>query len=177
MTLMLRGTSDPLLLAAAGREAVWSVDRDIPVTDMQRLDAVVAQSVAGPRLTAFLIAAFAAIALALGMIGVYGVVAYSVSQRTHEIGIRMSLGAQRSDVLRLVMGQGLALTAAGVVAGLAGSLAATRVLASLLFTVSTTDPAVFAIVTAALAAVAAFAIYIPTRRAMRVDPMIALRGE
>jgi putative ABC transport system permease protein len=177
MTVMVRAKADPAAIESSLRTVVWSVDKDVPISDMQRLSDVVSQSISGPRSTALLISAFAAIALLLGVVGIYGVIAYSVAQRTHEIGIRMSLGAQRSDVLRLVMSEGLAVTALGICAGLLGSFAITRLLATLLFQVTATDPQVFVSVAVVLAAVALCAGYIPTRRAMKVDPTIALRGE
>jgi putative ABC transport system permease protein len=177
LTVMVRAKYDPAALASSLRAVVWSVDKDVPVSDVEHLTNVVSKSIAGPRSTTLLIMAFAAIAMLLGVVGVYGVIAYSVSQRTHEIGIRMSLGAQRGDVLRLVMREGLGLTLAGVAAGLLGSFAVTRLLSTLLFGVSTTDTEVFVSVALLLTFVALFAGYVPARRAMKVEPMVALRTE
>ena len=175
--LLVRTTSDPLALAAAVREQVWAVDKDQPVSNIETMEQVVAGSVAQPRFIMMLLGTFAAVALLLSAVGIYGVISYSVSQRTHEIGIRMALGAQRRDIFRLVVGQGMKLTLIGVAVGLAGSFALTRFLQSLLFGVSATDPVTFAGVAALLAAVALLACYIPARRATKVDPMVALRHE
>jgi len=138
---------------------------------------VVARSISQPRSTMLMLTAFASIGLALGVIGIYGVVSYSVAQRTHEIGVRMALGAQSRDVLKLVVGQGLRLTLIGAALGLGGAFAVTRLMSSLLFGVSASDPATFAVVTLSLTAVALLASYIPARRAAKVTPMVALRYE
>ncbi|HST12600.1 MAG TPA: FtsX-like permease family protein, partial [Terriglobales bacterium] len=135
------------------------------------------ESIATPRFSTVLLGVFALLALALTVIGVYGVVSYTIAQRTREIGIRMALGAQMRDVMRLVIGQGLKLVLAGVGLGLAGAGAVTRTMKSLLFGVSATDPAIFALIAVLLTAVALLACYLPARRAAQVDPMIALRSE
>ncbi len=139
----------------------------------QLLDEFVAQ----PRLNMVLLGIFAGLALALAAVGIYGVISYSVTQRTHEIGVRMALGAQRGDVVRLILSHGLRLALVGLAIGIAGALASTRALSRMLFGVSTTDPMIFAGLSLLLIAVAAVASYVPARRAMRVDPMVALRYE
>jgi putative ABC transport system permease protein len=142
-------------------------------TMQQRLDTSVAQ----PRLNLVLLAAFATLALVLAGVGIYGVMAYSVTQRTHEIGIRMALGAQHEDVMRLVITQGLKLAALGVGIGLVAALGVTRFMSSLLFGVQATDPVTFALVALALTGIALAACFVPARRAMRVNPIVALRYE
>jgi putative ABC transport system permease protein len=177
MFLAVRTTVDPMSLAAAVRNEVTAIDKDQPVADIQTMEQRLTASLAQPRFNMLLLGIFAAVALALAAVGLYGVMAYGVTQRTHEIGIRMALGAQRSNVLKLVVRQGMAMALIGVVLGLAASFALTRVMASLLFGVSATDPLVFTIIALLLAAVAFIASYIPARRAIKVDPMIALRYE
>jgi putative ABC transport system permease protein len=177
MTLVMRGASDPKLLIPAIREEVWAIDKDQPVTDVKTMDQYVAASVSPRRFNATLLAIFAGLALVLASVGIYGVMAYSVTQRTHEIGIRMALGAQSSHVIKLVVGRGMALVFTGVAIGLGGAIASTRVMTSLLYGVSATDPMTFAGVSLLLVAISLLASYIPARRAMKVDPMIALRCE
>ncbi len=174
---VVRTAGDPSLAAAAVRAAVRELDPALPIFDMQPMSETVADSLARPRFLALLLGAFSAIALLLAAVGIYGVMAYSVSQRTQEIGVRMALGARSSDVMKLVLGQGTKLAAVGIGLGLAGAFALTRVMSTLLFEVSVTDPVTFAAVVALLALVALLACYIPARRATKVDPMIALRGE
>ena len=177
MTLVVRTAVDPTQLIPAIRDEVWAVDKDQPVTDVKTMGEYVADSVSPRRSNAMLLTFFAAVALVLAAVGIYGVIAYSVSQRTQEIGIRLALGARRSDIIRLVVGNGLVLVLTGIVIGLAGAMALTRVLTSLLYGVSATDPVIFAGVSLGLVAVTLLASYIPARRAARVDPMIALRSE
>ncbi|MGA9770722.1 MAG: ABC transporter permease [Blastocatellia bacterium] len=177
MSLVIKGDSDPRNLVGAIQQEVRALDKDLPVFDIKMLDDYVAASVAQPRFNTLLLAIFAGLALALTAVGLYGVMSYAVAQRTHEIGIRMALGAQSSDVLRMVVGQAMILTLIGVVIGLSAAFALTRLMASLLYGVSATDPATFAIVSVLLSAVALAACWLPARRATKVDPMIALRYE
>jgi len=175
MTLVLRTAVDPTTLIPAMRSLVRSVDIDQPVFQVATMDATRATGRASQQLATSLLGSFAAVALLLAAIGIYGVIAYSVGQRTREFGIRMSLGARRLDVLRLVVRQGLLLAAIGIAVGLAGAFALTRLLSSLLYGVNATDPVTFAGVTGLLAAVAVAASFLPAWRATRVDPVIALR--
>lgn len=177
MVLTVRTTTDPLSLATAVRNQVKELDPDQPVTDVRTMTEVISRSVWQPRLYAILFAVFGVVALILSSVGIYGVMSYAVTQRTHEIGIRMALGAQTYDVLRMVVGQGMILTAIGVALGLLGAFSITRVMSSLLFGVSATDPVTFLSVSVLLSCVALLACYIPARRATRVDPMTALRYE
>jgi putative ABC transport system permease protein len=166
-----------MALTKAVKDQVYAVDKDQPMYKIRTMDQVVADSQMSPRFTLILLGIFAVIALALAAVGIYGVVSYAVTQRTREIGIRIALGAARGDVLRLVLGQGTALAVAGVIVGLGAALALTRLMSSLLFGVSATDPAIFAGAALFLAAIALLATYLPARRAMQVDPMVSLRYE
>jgi putative ABC transport system permease protein len=175
--LVVRAPLNPTGLAPAIREQIWALDKDMPIAKVTTMDRLLAESVAQPRFRTLLLGIFAALALVLASVGIYGVISYSVTQRTHEIGIRMALGAQARDVSKLVIREGVALALIGVTIGLAASLALTRLMESLLFEVSTTDQSIFAGVGALLVAVAVLACWIPARRASRVDPMVALRCE
>ena len=177
MELALRTSSDRLSLAAAVRNAVHELDKDQSVADIQMLDMVVSASLAQPRLNALLLGAFAALALLLAAIGIYGVISYSVALRTREIGIRMALGAERGDVLKLVIKHGMILALTGAAIGLVGALSLTRLMSSLLYGVQPSDPPTFLAVFVVLVGVALLSSYIPARRATKVDPMTALRYE
>jgi putative ABC transport system permease protein len=175
MTMMVRTTVDPLSLASAVRRRVSGSDGEQPVFDVQTMDQIISDSVAGRRFSMLLLAVFAGLALLLATVGIYGVISYNSTQRTHEIGIRMALGAERTDVLRLVVGQGLRLSLIGIGAGLAAALGLTRLMSSMLYGVRPTDIVTFAAVSLLLAGVAVLASYVPARRATRVDPIVALR--
>src|ERR1043166_6180791 len=175
--LVVRDAGDPASLAPAVRGAIAGVDKDLPVFRVMTVERVVSDSLAQRRFSMTLFAIFAGLALLLAVVGLYGVMSYTVAQRTHEIGIRVALGAQGRDVLRMVVGQGMLLVGVGVLLGLGGALALTRVMSSLLYGVSATDPLTYAGIALLLAAVALLASYVPARRAMKVDPMVALRYE
>ena len=175
--LVVRTKSDPASIASAVRRAVWSVDKDQPVSNVRTLDQVFAAAISQERFQALLLGLFAMLALLLACVGLYGVISYAVVQRTHEIGVRMALGAQPLDVLRLVIRQGLSLTLAGLVIGIVAGTFVTRVLTDMLFGVTPRDPLTFVGVPALLLLVALLACYIPARRATRIDPLIALRSE
>jgi len=183
MTLVVRASCSALKacnaasLASAIREAVGSVNRSVPVTDIQTMDDVIAGANAGARFTLVLLATFAVVALVLAAVGIYGVISYAVSRRTHEIGVRVALGASPSTVVRLVIAQGMRVVAVGVAVGLAGSLVASRLMTRLVYGVSVTDPLTYAGVAALLAVVALVASYIPARRATRIDPLVAMRTD
>jgi len=177
MNIAVRTSNDPASLASAIVAQVHSLDPQLAVGNIKTMTQLVASSVAGPQFNTVLLGIFAGLALFLAAIGVYGVLAYSVAQQTHEIGIRMALGAQPRDLLRLILKQGARLTFLGIGIGLLAAFSLTRLMASLLYGVSPTDPVTFAAVAIVLATVALVACYVPARRAMRVDPMVALRYE
>jgi putative ABC transport system permease protein len=168
---------DPNQLAGAVRAAVHDLDPTLPLYGLQPLSDVVADSLVRPRFLSMLLGSFSVIALALAAVGIYGVMSYAVSQRTQEIGVRMALGARSSDVLKMVLGQGTQLAGMGIAIGVAGAFALTRLMSTLLFEVSVTDPLTFAAVVALLVVVALLACYLPARRATKVDPLVALRYE
>jgi putative ABC transport system permease protein len=173
----VRTTNDPATLTRGFTEAIRSGDKTAPVTNVQPLSQAISDTVAQARFYTLLFASFGATGLLLTLTGIYGVISYTVSQQTQEIGVRMALGAQARDVLKLVIGQGLVLTLIGAGLGMLGALGLTRLIQALLFSVSATDPLVFAAVSASLIAVALAACYVPARRATKVDPMVALRNE
>ena len=175
--LVVSTEGDPLALAGTVRKTVWEVDRDQPVSNVNTMEGVLSESIARQRFSTLLLGVFAGVALVLAAVGIYGVMSYSMAQRTREIGIRMALGAQKRDVLKLAVGQGLRLVAIGVGVGLVGAFALTRVMSSLLFGISATDPATLITISLILVAVALLASYIPARRAAKLDPLIALRYE
>ncbi len=176
-TLVLRTNVEPASLTAAVRASVRELDRSLPIYEVRTLEEYVARRLAERRLSVILLGLFAAGAVVLAAVGLYGLLSYAVSQRTHEIGLRMALGAQRVDVLKLVVRQGLVLTLAGVGVGLSGAFALTRVMTKLLFEVSATDPVIFAGIPLLLVVVALLACWLPARRATKVDPLVALRQE
>ncbi|HET7623308.1 MAG TPA: ABC transporter permease [Gemmatimonadaceae bacterium] len=176
-TLVIRTSRDAAALAPAVRNVVWSLDENLPVSEVRTMDAVVARSTAQPRFNLFLLATFAAVAIMLAAVGIYGVMSYSVSRRTHEIGLRMALGARPADVIRVVVGQALVLAVVGASAGFVGALALGRFMSSFLYGVRPSDPLTFLATSFLLGAVALVASYIPARRATRIDPLLALRHE
>jgi putative ABC transport system permease protein len=174
VTLVVRGAVEPSTMIAAIRREILALDKDQAVFNIETMEQLVADSISLRRFSMILLGLFAALALLLAAVGIYGVLAQSVSQRTHEIGIRMALGAQARDVLKLVVRQGMSLTAVGIAAGLLGAFALTRLLASLLFAIGATDPNTFIWIPVLLAAVSFLACYLPARRAAKLDPIKAL---
>ena len=177
MALVVRSTVEPASLATALRQAVAEVDSSVPVSEVKTMEHIVSESVTQPRFNLFLLAVFSSIALLLSVAGIYGVTAYTVTQRTHELGIRIALGAQVGDVLRMILGQGMAVIGIGIAIGLIAAFGLIRFMKSLLFGVSATDPFTFIGITVVLIAAGLLACYIPARRATKVDPLIALRYE
>ncbi len=175
--LVVKSTLSPSIVASAIRRNVAKIDKDLPVTDVATMPEIVEASISQPRFRSFLLGLFAALALLLATIGIFGVISYSVSCRTHEIGIRVALGASRGTILRMVLHETLILTFVGLAIGLPCALAACRLLGHMLFGVSAYDPATLVAVSPLLASVATLAGFVPARRAMRVDPMYALRHE
>jgi putative ABC transport system permease protein len=177
MRVTARTSGDPTSLAPGVRAQIAAINRDQPVFDIKSMEQRVADSIGGRRFTMLLLTVFASVALLLAAVGVYGVMSYSVAQRTHEIGIRMALGASSGDVMRLIVGRTMLLVAVGVALGLTAAFVLTRWMSSLLYGVSATDPVTFAVISLVLIAVALLASAVPARRATRVDPMVALRHE
>jgi putative ABC transport system permease protein len=177
MALMVRTRGNPDALAPGLREAVWGLDKDQPIASVMSLEERIGNQIAGDRLFVQMLGIFAALALTLSGVGLYGLVAYTVGLRTQEIGIRMALGAQMRDILQMVLKQGMVLVLTGVALGLAAAWVSTRLMARLLYQVSATDPLTFAAIAALLIAVALLACYLPARRATKVDPLVALRYE
>jgi putative ABC transport system permease protein len=177
MTLMLRTRGDASAVAGAARNVIHSLDPQQPIGEVSTMQTLLSASVARARFSAWLLSVFSFVALAMAAVGIYGVMSYSVLQRTHEIGVRMALGAQRFDVLKLVVSKGIVLGIAGVVVGLVASFALTRLISTLLFEVTATDMATFVAVSLGLFLVVLIACYVPARRATRVDPLQALRYE
>jgi putative ABC transport system permease protein len=175
MAVVIRTDSEPLALTAAFRDAVRAIDRNLPISDLKTMEAIAADALAAPRFAAVLLSVFAALALALAIIGTYATISLLVAERAHEIGIRMALGAARRSILGSVLREGLALGGAGIAAGVAGAFLLSRVLETLLYGVTALDPLTFAIVPVALGVVATMAALLPARRAASVDPVNTLR--
>jgi putative ABC transport system permease protein len=177
MTVVIKGASDPNLLISSARTAVKEIDPDQPIYNPRTMNEIRAESVQGERFTLTLLSLFAGIALVLAIVGIYGVMSYSVTQRTHEIGIRMAIGARPLDVFKMILGHGMKLALIGVGLGLVGAFIVTRFMATMLFGVEPTDATTFGAITAILIAVALLACYLPGRRATKVEPTISLRYE
>ena len=177
MTFMLRTAGDPGAVAGSARGVIRALDPQQPIGAVATMDQLLSVSVARARFSASLLTVFSIVALVMAAVGIYGVMSYTVTQRTHEIGVRMALGAQRFDVLKLVVKKGIVLGVIGVAVGLAASFALTRLIATLLFEVTTTDKTTFAVVSVGLFLITLLACYVPARRATKVDPMKALRYE
>jgi ABC-type antimicrobial peptide transport system permease subunit len=175
--LVIRTTNDPGVLASAVREQIRAVDKNLAVDNMRTVSALLSQYELQRQFNALLLGGLASIALLLAALGIYGTVSYWVKQRTQEIGIRMALGAQRADIFEMVVWRGMSLILVGLLFGLAGALAATRFITSLLYNVSPSDPATFAAIAVLLALVALMACYFPARRAIKINPLEALRYE
>jgi putative ABC transport system permease protein len=177
MSLIIQATQDPTRLASAVRSEVHALDPNLPVSNVKTVNQMIYERASPKRLMTYILAVFGLCALVLASVGIYGVMSYAVTQRTQEIGIRMALGARAVDVLKLVVKNGMTLALIGMVIGLAGAFALTRLLGNLLFHVTATDSLTFAVVSISLGLVALLACYIPARRATKVDPLVALRDE
>jgi putative ABC transport system permease protein len=172
-----RERGSPVRSADTVRASLRSIDPNVPISTIESMDTLIDRSMGPRRFNLYLLGAFAAVSVALAAIGLFGVMAYLVAQRTREIGVRLALGATRGEVFRLILGRGMALAAIGAAGGVGAALWLTRVMETLLFSVSRTDPITFVAVPAALIVVAGLACYLPARRAMKVDPVVALRGD
>ncbi len=177
MSLVVRTASDPLSLAAAVKSQIQMIDKDLPIDNAKSMQQLLAESLSGRQFNMLLLTIFALVALVLAVVGIYGVMSYTVTQRTHEIGIRVAIGAQSRDVFRMVIGQGMMLAMIGVAFGLVGAFGLTRLMTTMLFGVEPTDPATFVSIAVLLIVVALVACYIPGRRAAKVNPLVALRYE
>jgi putative ABC transport system permease protein len=177
MTIVIRTRGDAAAVAPAARNVIRNLDREQAIGQVSTMEALLAKSIARARFSSTLLSVFSIVALVMAAVGIYGVMSYSVLQRTHEIGLRMALGAQKSDVLKLIVKQGVVLGLCGVAAGLAASYGLTRLIATLLFEVTATDKSTFAAVAVGLFLVTLIACFVPARRATKVDPMRALRYE
>ena len=177
ITLMVRTDQDPTPLVPAVRELVWSIDADLAVYRIATMEETLSAAVARERFASVLLAVFAGVAVLIASLGVYGLLSYLVAQRGHEVGVRMALGANAADVVRLVVAQGLAMTAVGLIAGMAGAVAVSRFLEGMLFEISATDPVAYVAVALCLGLAAVGACLVPARRAARIDPIVSLRGE
>jgi putative ABC transport system permease protein len=177
MSLVVRTATEPLSLVGAVKNQIQTIDKDLPLGESKTMQQVLSDSTSGRRFNLILLTAFATVALILALVGIYGVMSYAVTQRTHEIGIRVAIGAQSRDVFRMVVGEGMILALIGIAIGLVGAFALTRLMTSMLFAVEPTDPATFITIAALLTAVTLLACYIPGRRATKVDPLVALRYE
>lgn len=177
MSILVRTTTEPTSIVPALRQAVLAIDPNQPISNISTMDKIVSDSISRPRLNMMLMGLFGTLALMLAVVGIYGLLSYAVTQRTQELGIRMALGAQVSDVLKLVLRQGMTLALIGEALGLVGAFALTRVMQRLLFGVTPTDASIFIAVIGILSTTALLACYIPARRAAKVDPLIALRYE
>jgi putative ABC transport system permease protein len=175
--VVVRTTVDPQSIAQAVRSAVTALDPDLPISNLKTMDTMIAESVGPPKFRTLLVALFAGVGLLLAAIGIYGVTAYAVTERTHELGVRVALGADRADVMRLVLVEAAGLAGIGVALGIAGAFATTRLMSTLLFGVAPTDAMTFAAISVFLVATALLASYVPARRATMVDPLTALRAE
>ena len=175
MTYVVRTTKDPASMLQAVKGEVWKVNKDLPFASIATVETLISRTLGERRFNLILLGAFAVIALLLAGIGIYGLISFSISRRGHEFGVRMAMGAQTGDIMKMVLKEGLMLMLAGVGLGLAVSIALTRLLSSLLFGTSATDPLTFVMISVVLAVVALTACFVPARRATKVDPMVALR--